>query len=112
MLHYYEDTLSMATDELADHTDHLEHLNGVFDHYLNLMDILGKQKDYESIGDFLLGKADNIRDRLGIAQDYYDMLVEQKRQAEIKLTEAQASGDEARIELAQEEWDAIVDATD
>jgi hypothetical protein len=112
MLHYYEDTLSMATDELADHTDHLEHLTGVFDHYLNLMDILGKQKDYDSIGDFLLGKADNIRDRLVIAQDYYDMLVEQKRQAEIKLTEAQASGDEARIELAQEEWDAIVDATD
>jgi hypothetical protein len=42
MLHYYEDTLSAATEELSDYTDHMEHLTGVFDHYLNLMNLLGR----------------------------------------------------------------------
>jgi hypothetical protein len=31
----------------------MEHLNGVFDHYLNIMDLLGRDKDYEAMGDFL-----------------------------------------------------------
>ena len=112
MLHYYEDTLAAASEELADHTDHLEHLTSVFDHYINLMNILGKSKNYDAIGDFLGGKADTIRDRLNVAQEYYDMLLEQKEDTEIKLNAAIARGDDAAIELYKEEWDAIIDAVD
>jgi hypothetical protein len=112
MLHYYEDTLSAATEELADHTDHMEHLTGVFDHYINLMNILGKSKNYDAIGNFLGGKADTIEDRLDVAQEYYDVLLEQREQARIKLLAAEARGDEAAVELYREEWDAIVDEVD
>ena len=112
MMHYYEDTLAAASEELADYTDHMEHLTGVFDHYLSLMDLLGKNKDYEAMGDFLGGKADTLRDRLDVAKEYYDVLLRQKADAEKRLNEAIAVGDEAAAELYKKEWDAIVDAVD
>lgn len=112
MLHYYEDTLSEARSELEDYTDHIEHLTSVFDHYINLMDILGKSKNYEAIGDFLGGKADTIRDRLEVSKEYYNMLIEQKSDIEAKLNAAIAAGDDAAAELYKEEWDAIVDEVD
>ena len=112
MLHYYEDTLSAATDELADHTDHMEHLTSVFEHYQNLLSIIGKSKDYEAMGNFLQGQADTIKDRLSVAQSYYDVLLQQKDEIQAELEAAIKSGDEAKIEMYQKEWDAIVDETD
>lgn len=112
MLHYYEDTLSAATDELADHTDHMEHLTSVFEHYQNLLSIIGKSKDYEAMGNFLQGQADTIKDRLSVAQSYYDVLLQQKDEIQAELQAAIASGDKAKIEMYQKEWDAIVDETD
>jgi hypothetical protein len=75
MLHFYEDTLSSADDEVDKFISKMEHLTSVFDHYLNLMDILGKSKDYEAMGNFLGGKADTIKDRLDSASAYYDVLL-------------------------------------
>lgn len=112
MLHYYEDTLSAATDELADHTDHMEHLTSVFEHYQNLLSIIGKSKDYEAMGNFLQGQANTIKDRLSVAQSYYDVLLQQKDEIQAELEAAIKSGDEAKIEMYQKEWDAIVDETD
>jgi hypothetical protein len=112
MMHYYEDTLSAASEELAEYTDHMEHLTGVFDHYVNLMEILGKQKDYNAMGNFLSGKADTLRDRLDVAQEYYEVMLSQRATVEQELNAAIARGDEAAIELHKKEWDAIVDATD
>ena len=112
MLHYYEDTLSAATDELADHTDHMEHLTSVLEHYQNLLSIIGRSKDYEAMGNFLQGQADTIKDRLSVAQSYYDVLLQQKDEIQAELEAAIKSGDEAKIEMYQKEWDAIVDETD
>lgn len=112
MLHYYEDTLSAATDELSDHTDHMEHLTSVFEHYQNLLSIIGKSKDYEAMGNFLQGQADTIKDRLSVAQSYYDVLLQQKDEIQAELEAAIKSGDEAKIEMYRKEWDAIVDETD
>ena len=112
MTHYYEDTLSAAKEELDDYTDHMEHITGVFDHYMNIMDLLGKQKDYETIGNFLGGKAETARDELEVAKEYYDMLLDQKDSIEAEFNKALRSGDEDSIKFWQEQWDAIVDATD
>jgi F0F1-type ATP synthase membrane subunit b/b' len=112
MLHFYEDTLAAGAEELADYTDHMEHLTGVFDHYLNLMDILGKTKDYDAMGDFLGGRADTLRDRLDVAKEYYDVMLNQKADVEKELNDAIRSGDEESVKFWQEQWDAIVDATD
>ena len=112
MLHYYEDTLSEARSELDDFTDHMEHLTEVFDHYLNLLDILGRSKDFEAMNDFLSGKVETLRNRLDVAKEYYEMLLGQKADAEEKLNAAIAAGDDAAAELYKEEWDAIVDEVD
>jgi hypothetical protein len=112
MTHYYEDTLSAAKEELDDYTDHMEHITGVFDHYMNIMDLLGKQKDYETIGNFLGGKAETARDELEVAKEYYDMLLDRKDSIEAEFNNALRSGDEDSIKFWQEQWDAIVDAVD
>ena len=52
MMHYYGDTLDAASEELSSFTDHMEHITSVFDHYMNLMEILGKQKEYDAMGKF------------------------------------------------------------
>ena len=112
MLEYYENTLSVAKDELNDYTDHLEHLTSVFDHYMNLMDIFGKSKDYEAMGNFLQGKADTLRDQLEVQKDWVDVLVKQEADAKKALDEAIADGDEAAVELLKKNWDAARDALD
>ena len=112
MLEYYENTLSAANEELDDHTDHLEHLTSVFDHYMNLMDILGKSKDYEAMGNFLQGKADTLRDQLEVQKDWVDVLVKQEADAKKALDEAIADGDEAAVEPLKKNWDAARDALD
>jgi hypothetical protein len=99
MLHFYENTLSEANDKLDDHTDHLEHITDTFDHYLNLMDILGKSKDYDAMGNFLQGKADTLRDQLDVQKEWVDVLVQQERDAKAALDAAMASGDEKAIEM-------------
>jgi hypothetical protein len=114
MMHYYEDTLNAASEELADFTDHMEHLTDVFDHYLNLMDILGKQKDYDAMGDFLGGKADTIKDRLDTATAYYDMLKKNSKADEYwaNYQKALKDGDADMAAWWKEQWDAEIDALD
>ena len=114
MLHYYEDTLSAATDELADHTDHMEHLTSVFEHYQNLLGIIGKSKDYEAMGNFLQGQADTIRDRLDVAKEYYKTLKENSKADEYwaNYQAALAAGDNDMAAWWKEQWDAEVDALD
>lgn len=110
MLHYYEDTLDKASQELDKYTGHMEHLTGVLDHYTNLMNILGKQKDYESIDNFLSGKASTLGDQLKVAQSNYEMLLRQKETIQERLAnEIEGS---AAYEVYKNEWDAIIKATD
>ena len=112
MMHYYEDSLSAGKEELDDFTDHMQHLTGVFDHYVNLMDILGNTKDYKTMGDFLSGKAETLEDQLKVSKDYYEILVEDKARIEKELNEALRSGSEDDKKYWKEQWDAIVDAVD
>lgn len=112
MLHFFEDTLAAGQEELEDFTDHMEHLTSVFDHYLSLMDLLGKTKDYDGMGDFLEGKAQTIRDRLDVSQANYEILLRQEQEAEEAYKAALISGSDEEIELLKENWDAAVDAVD
>ena len=114
MMHYYRDTLEAASEEIADFTDHMEHLTGVFDHYLSLMEILGKQKDYAAMGDFLGGKADTIKDRLDVAKEYYDMLKENSKADEYwtNYQNALAANDTDMAAWWKEQWDAETEALD
>lgn len=114
MMYYYGDTLDAASEELSTFTDHMEHLTSVFDHYMSLMEILGKQKDYDAMGNFLGGKADTIRDRLDVAKEYYEMLKENSKADEYwaNYQAALSSGDEDMAQWWKEQWDAEVDTLD
>ena len=114
MMHYYRDTLEAASEEVADFTDHMEHLTGVFDHYLSLMEILGKQKDYDAMGNFLGGKADTIKDRLDVAKEYYNMLKENSKADEYwaNYQNALAAKDTDMAAWWKEQWDAETEALD
>lgn len=114
MMHYYGDTLDAASEELSTFTDHMEHLTDVFDHYTNLMEILGKQKDYDAMGNFLGGKADTIRDRLDVAKEYYEMLKENSKADEYwaNYQAALAEGNDDMAQWWKEQWDAEIDALD
>lgn len=112
MKEYYENTLDQADEELEDHIDHLDHLTEVFEHYVNLMDIFGKSKDYEAMGDFLQGQADVTKDRLDIIELYYDSLIKEKAEVEKLLAEAIAQGNEEAEELYTIMLDNIVDKVD
>ena len=110
----YENTLDEASSTIEDHVDHIEHLSGVFDHYLTLMEMFGKQKDYAAMDNFLGGKVDTIRDRLDIAKEYYETLKETNNAGEYwdKYQEALKSGNEDDINWWKQQWDAEIDALD
>ena len=112
MLEAYSNALDAASSKIDDHVDHLEHISSVFDHYLSLMDLFGNSKDYEAMGNFLTGKADNSRNMLDIAKAELEMYREQKAEIEKDWIKAQQSGDEEAIRYWQTQWDAIVDQTD
>lgn len=110
----YENTLDEASSTIEDHVEHIEHLSGVFDHYLTLMEMFGKQKDYTAMNNFLGGKADTIRDRLDIAKEYYETLKETNNAGEYwqKYQDALESGNEDDINWWKQQWDAEIDALD
>jgi SMC interacting uncharacterized protein involved in chromosome segregation len=66
MLDYYENTLSLAQEEIATYTDRMEHLNSVLDHYSSIMDMLGKEQDYIAKGSILSAQAENARNELDV----------------------------------------------
>ena len=113
-MHYYGDTLDAASEELSTFTDHMEHLTSIFDHYISLMEILGKQKNYDAMGNFLDSKANTIRDRLDVAREYYKMLKENSQANEYwaNYQAALFSGDEDMAQWWKEQWDAEIDALD
>jgi hypothetical protein len=49
MISYYGDTLAKAAEELSQFTDMMDHHNDVLDHYMSLMEIMGKSKDFERL---------------------------------------------------------------
>lgn len=112
MREYYGNTLDEADEELEDHTDHLEHLSKVFDHYVNLMDIFGKSKDYEAMDNFLQGRADIIKADLDTIETYYDGLIKEKDEVEKLLADAAARGDEEAKELYEIMLNDISDKID
>ena len=114
MMEYYGKTVKAAQEELDKYTNRLEHLTGVLDHYKNLMDILGRNKDYASLGIILEGQAKTLKDELDVATKDYQMWVEQEAYWANQME--QTLSDPMAYELAKKNWeeayDAMADAQD
>ena len=109
---FYGETIQQGQDELSKYTDRMNHSSEVLDHYINLMGILGKEKDYDAMGNLLQGQANLAEDRLQVAQENYNMLEAQRKDIEAKLTEAETNGDQAMIDFYKQQWVDISEATE
>mgnify|MGYP004652068499 CR=1 FL=1 len=47
MLEYYSDTLDMVSEEIEKFTNRIDNLSSALEHYLKVMDLLGKNKNYD-----------------------------------------------------------------
>ena len=104
MMHYYEDTLSAASDELAYYTDQMEHLTSVLDHYRSIVELVNGEYDYDSIGIILGGRENALKNEMDISVANYKMLLTEKAAIEEAYRNAQ---DEAARELYEQELRAI-----
>ena len=68
MMEYYGETLAMAQEELAKYTDRMQQQTEILQHYSNMMEILGKQLDYDSMGVILQGQVDTIENEMNVAE--------------------------------------------
>ena len=110
MLDYYGDTLSAVMDEMDKYTDKLEHQTAILEHYVNMMEILGKSYDYESIGIILEGQVKTIENELKVAEAEYD-LYQKEAEEKRKLYEAAiAAGNANAAEVYKKEWEAAEEA--
>ena len=107
MLHYYEDTLAAASEELAYYTDQMEHLTNVLDHYRNIVKLVNGEYDYKSINTILTARTETIKNELDVATANYQMLLTEKAAIEASLAGA---ADDAAREVFENELKAITTA--
>jgi hypothetical protein len=74
MMNYYEETLAAGQEELDKYTSKMEHQTAVLEHYMSIMEILGKSQDYESLGIILEAQAKSIGNEAKVAKENYEML--------------------------------------
>ena len=110
MKEYYGETLEMARDELSKYTDQLEQQTAILEHYKSMMEILGKQMDYESMNIILQGQVETIENEMEVAKAAYELYQQQADQKKALLEEAIAREDTAAAEIYQKEWEAANEA--
>ena len=71
---YYVDTLRAGQEELAKYTAQMDRHNAVLEHYSSILDIIGKSKDFESMGVVLEAQAHTAENAVKVAEENYEML--------------------------------------
>ena len=103
MMNYYEETLAAGQEELDKYTSKMEHQTAVLEHYMSVMEILGKSQDYESLGVILEAQAKSIGNEAKVAKENYEML---QSQADAKKAAYEAASTPEEAELLKKEWEA------
>ena len=109
MMNYYSDTLDKASEELAKYTDQMEHLSGVLEHYNSLMTLMGKEKDYKTMGIILDGQLKVAEDKLAVSESTYKMYAAEVKKYEDDIENGvYASMTDAEKELFDKEYQAAL----
>jgi hypothetical protein len=74
MMSYYADTLAAGQEELSKYTAQMDRHNAVLEHYSSILDIIGKSKDFESMGVVLEAQAHTAENAVKVAEENYNML--------------------------------------
>ena len=111
MSEYYGDTLAAAGEEIAKFTDKMEHQADVLEHFASMMEILGKETDYKSMGIILQGQADVAANELEVAKRTYALYKQEAEEKKALYDQAMAQGDHSAAEIYKKEWEAAEEAT-
>lgn len=108
MTEYYQNTLDEASNELDHFTNQLDHCSEILQHFQNVLGLIGKENDFDTIGKILEGQLENTQNTLKVQKQNYEMLLKQKEDLEDKLNAAPLGSKER--EMIQKEYDAITEA--
>jgi len=78
MMHYYENTLAAAQEEINHYTDSLEHLTSVLEHYKNIVELVDGEYNFDAIDTILRGQTQTIENEMEVAQATYEMMLREK----------------------------------
>lgn len=107
MKNYYGDTLAAAKEELGKYTDRLEHQTSVLEHYKNLMDLLGKEIDYERIGDILEAQSIALENEMQVAEKELQIYTQEVSKWKTLMDNANS---EEEKEIYKKSWEAAEEA--
>ena len=110
MMHYYEDTLFAAKEELDNYTNSLEHLTKVLDHYKNIVKLVDGEYNFEAMDTILRGQTKTIGNELEVTEATYQMMVREKEAIEASM--ASVAKGSAAWELFNEELKAATKAVE
>lgn len=110
MMEYYGDTIAAAGEELAKFTDQMEHQSSVLEHYKAILELTGKETDYEAIGIVLEGQAKAAENRVKVNKETADMYREQADARYAEYQKALAQGNEQAAELYKKQYEAALQA--
>lgn len=99
MMSYYGDTYDKVMDQIQKYTSQMDNLNGVLDHYSNIVKLLGHEKDYALTNTILQGKQTVAENQMTSSSNIYDQTKAQREAAEEAL--ANATNDKAK-EVAEQ----------
>ena len=121
MSDYYSNYLTLVQDEIAKYTDRMEHLNDVLDHYSNILEIIGKQKDFDMQDQVLGAIASNIKNELDVQTKNYQNAKEEVDEWATKMASVEVGSDEykeyeknwlAAQEVMEEAQSAMLEKTE
>lgn len=108
MMHYYEDTLQAAQDEMGHYTDSLEHLTSVLEHYKNIVELVDGEYNFDAIDTILRGQTKTIENEMEVAKATYEMMLREKQAIEASMASVEVGSD--AWELFNNELQAITEA--
>ena len=108
MIDYYENALKAAEEELSVFTGRMEDSISVLEHYQNMLSLIGRENDFESVGTLLEGQLKINQDLLRVQTQNYETLVKQKEDLEQQLNDTPLGSDER--EMIEAQYNAIVSA--
>lgn len=108
MMHYYEDTLQAAQDEIGHYTDSLEHLTSVLEHYKNIVELVDGEYNFDAIDTILRGQTKTIENEMEVAKATYEMMLREKQAIEASMASVEIGSD--AWELFNNELQAITEA--
>ena len=108
MMHYYENTLAAAQEEINHYADSLEHLTSVLEHYKNIVELVDGEYNFDAIDTILRGQTQTIENEMEVAQATYEMMLREKQAIEASMASVETGS--AAWELFNNELQAITEA--